>query len=137
MRNLQVYKPFGDLFTDLDSFMWGSKTSETWVPSVDVKEDKEGICIRAEIPGMKKEDVKIHVEGDVLTLSGEKKIEKKEEGENWYRSECSYGSFSRSFTLPKVVDVEHINAKMQDGVLEVKIAKKEAHHPKEIDIEVH
>jgi HSP20 family protein len=95
-----------------------------WSPSVDIFENKDHIVINAELPGMKPEDVEISVENNVLTLRGERKFEKKDEGDNFHRVERSYGSFTRSFTLPPTVTSENCNAEFENGVL--KITREEA-----------
>jgi HSP20 family protein len=90
---------------------------------VNVKENAEGIKIHAELPGIKKEDIQVDVSEGVLTLSGEKKTEKKEENERYHQAERSYGKFQRSFSIPKGVDVSQIDACFNDGVLELTVPK--------------
>jgi len=108
-----------------------------FVPALDVVEDDEALSIVAELPGLKKEDIKIKVRDGVLTLSGEKKFEDEQKKENYYRIERSYGTFARSFTLPTTVDSSAIEAKMKDGVLELRVPKKPEAQEKEVDIQVH
>jgi HSP20 family protein len=107
-----------------------------WIPAVDVEETNEDYVIRAEMPGLKKEDVKLSLAENVLTLSGEKKSEMKSENKRYHRLERAYGSFQRSFSLPEPIKADKINASFKDGVLEVKIPKREEVKPKEIDIHV-
>ena len=111
-------------------------TEGVWSPSVDVSEDKDNVIIKAEMPGMKKEDVKISVQDDVLTLKGEKKQEKEEKDKNYHRIERSYGSFCRSFQLPTSVKTDKIKASYKDGVLNVTLPKTEEVKPKEIPINI-
>ena len=108
----------------------------TFYPAVDIKEGDKEIALKAELPGMKKEDVHIDVNDGAITLRGERKFEKEDKKENYHRIERSYGSFHRSFTLPSTVDVENIKAKYKDGVLEVTLPKTEEAKPKSIPIEV-
>lgn len=108
-----------------------------FAPRVDITEDDKNIFVHAELPGLKKEEVKLSLNEDrMLTLSGEKKKEELKEGQGWVRNEISYGSFSRSFILPDNTDIDSVNAKFDNGVLEVTIGKKEPEKPKEINVEI-
>jgi HSP20 family protein len=107
-----------------------------WVPSVDVSETEGEYQIKAEIPDVKKEDVKVTVENGVLTIQGERRQEKEEKGKKYHRVECSYGSFVRSFTLPDLVDEEKVKAEFKDGVLNLKLPKSEKAKPKAIEVKV-
>lgn len=105
-----------------------------WAPAVDVCEDADNFYVSAELPGMKKEDIDLEVENNVLTIKGERKFEKKEEGESFHFVERSYGSFYRSFTLPKNVSGDDIKAEYKDGMLKVTLPKIEEVKPKKIEI---
>lgn len=95
----------------------------TFNPRIDISEDEKNIYVEAEIPGTKKEDLKIVIQDNILTLKGEKKkIEEKKE-KNFYRSERAYGAFSRSFTLPVEVDPDKVEARFEDGILKVQMEK--------------
>ena len=107
-----------------------------WVPSVDVSETDGEYQIKAEIPDVKKEDVKVTVEDGVLTIQGERKQEKEEKGKKYHRVERSYGSFVRSFTLPDLVDEEKVKAEFKDGVLNLQLPKSEKAKPKAIEVTV-
>jgi HSP20 family protein len=107
-----------------------------WSPSCDIYETESEIVVKAEIPGVKKEDVKLSLQDNVLTLSGERKFEEETKKENYVRVERGYGSFTRSFTLPTYVDAKKISAEFKDGLLEVKLPKSEAAKPKEVEIKV-
>lgn len=107
-----------------------------WSPSCDIYETKNEIVVKAEIPGVKKEDIKLSLQENVLTLTGERKFEEETKKENYVRVERGYGSFTRSFTLPSYVDVKKIGAEFKDGLLEVKLPKSEETKPKEIEIKV-
>lgn len=107
-----------------------------WIPAVDVKEEKEAYLIKAELPEMKKEDVKITIRDGVLTLAGERVLEKEEEGTTYHRVERRYGSFLRSFRLPENIVEEKIDATFLDGVLTVRVPKngKPLVNVREIDV---
>jgi HSP20 family protein len=109
--------------------------SGTWVPPVDVAETQDRILVRAEVPGMKQEDIQIEFENGLLTIRGERRIEKSE-AMTWHRVERVYGNFSRSFTLPRTVDPEKITASYRDGILEIEVPKREEAKPKQIRIAV-
>jgi HSP20 family protein len=105
-----------------------------WNPQVDIFENKDQIVLEAELPGLKPEDVEISIENNVLTLHGERKFEKKNEGDNFHRVERSYGSFTRSFTLPPTVNSEDATAEFENGILRLTLAKREEAKPRRIEI---
>ena len=107
-----------------------------WAPSVDISETDGEYQIKAEIPDVKKEDVKVTLEDGVLTIQGERKHEKEEKGKKYHRIERSYGSFVRSFTLPDLVDEEKVKAEFKDGVLNLQLPKSEKAKPKAIEVKV-
>jgi HSP20 family protein len=107
-----------------------------WSPSVDIFETKDHLVLEAELAGLKPEDVEISIENNTLTLHGERKFEKKDEGDNFHRVERSYGTFTRSFTLPPTVSTENANAEFADGVLRLSLAKREEAKPRRIEIKV-
>jgi HSP20 family protein len=107
-----------------------------WRPATDVIETDKEIVFKAELPGVKKEEVSVELEGDTLTIKGERKEEKEEKGKKMHRVERVYGSFMRSFTLPDNVDSKSIRAEMKDGVLEVHLPKTAAPETKPTKIEV-
>lgn len=109
-------------------------TRGSWNPQVDIFENKDQIVLEAELPGMKSEDVEISIENNVLTLRGERRFEKKDEGDNFHRVERSYGSFTRSFTLPPTVTSENCSAEFENGVLRVTLAKREEAKARKIEI---
>jgi HSP20 family protein len=122
----------------LDEFEKGfTVESGGFNPRTDISEDSKGIYVNAELPGVKKENVKIKVnEEKMLTISGEKIRKEKKEGEAGVRNECCYGEFSRSFLMPETADTDKIEANMQNGMLELKIPKKEPEKPKEKEIKI-
>ena len=111
-------------------------TEGVWSPTVDISEDKENVIIKSEMPGMSKDDVKISIQDNVLTLKGEKKQEKEEKDKNYHRIERNYGSFCRSFQLPTSVKSDKVKASYKDGVLSVTLPKTEEVKPKEIPISI-
>lgn len=111
-------------------------TRGAWVPAVDIYEKNECLVIKAELPGIRKEDVTVEVEDNTLTLKGEKKFESDVKEESYHRVERSYGSFQRSFTLPATVDQAKVKAVFKDGILEITLPKVEEAKPKQIKVEV-
>ena len=107
-----------------------------WAPSVDVSETEGEYQIKAEIPDVKKEDVKVTLEDGVLTIQGERKQEKEMKGKRYHRVERSYGRFVRSFTLPDVIDEEKVKAEFKDGILNLALPKSEKAKPKAIEVKV-
>ncbi|HEY3332375.1 MAG TPA: Hsp20/alpha crystallin family protein [Capsulimonadaceae bacterium] len=103
-----------------------------WAPAVDVSEDTNEIVLRAEVPGVKQDDLDIELTGDTLTIKGEKKFEDEERKGNYVRVERSYGSFQRSFNLAVPVQADKINATFKDGVLTVHLPKSEATKPRKV-----
>jgi HSP20 family protein len=108
--------------------------SNAWVPAVDIKETAGSLILTAELPGLKKEDVQLSIENHVLTLSGERRFEKDVEEENYHRVERTYGSFTRSFTLPDNVRTEEVDASFEHGVLTIQLPKTEEAKPRKIAI---
>jgi HSP20 family protein len=109
---------------------------QSWTPSIDVIESEDAVKLKAELAGMKPEDIKIEVQDNVLTLSGERRFEEEVKEDKYYRIERRYGSFSRSIALPQDVDETKIEANYEGGVLEVVAPKREQVKPKKIEIGV-
>ncbi len=120
----------GDVLAD-ESFF-----GRDWTPAVDVVENNDTYIIKAEIPGMNKDDVKITLENNVLTIRGEKKNESEKKENNYHRVERSYGMFERSFTVPGSIKTNDIDAQYKDGVLTLTLPKAEEAKPKQIDVKV-
>jgi len=142
---LRVWEPFrhaAPFYADFDR--WAEEAAKTltqtaegtWHPKVDVSENENAYVLKAELPGVNKEDIKIDINNNALTLKGEKKFEEKTEKENHVRVERSYGSFSRTFALSDKVDTENVKASYKDGVLEITLPKKEEAKPREVKVEV-
>lgn len=148
MNTLTRWNPF----RELDSFqnrlntlfsrpLWrgnGDETLETaeWTPLVDVSEDEKEYLIKAELPEVKKEDVKVTVENGALHLSGERKLEKEEKTKKYHRVERSYGAFERSFLLPGGAKADQITADYKDGILKVHLPKGESAKPKAMEVKI-
>lgn len=149
MSSLIRWEPFRDLtslrermdrlFDEFTGRGWTAEeglTTGVWNPAVDVYETKDSLVLKADLPDVTKDDVGISVEGNLLTLHGERKKEKEVKEKDYYRMERSYGAFSRSFTLPSSVNSEKIEAAFSGGVLTVTLPKKEESKPKQIQVKV-
>ena len=107
----------------------------SWLPAVDVYEtDDHALVVSAELPGVDREDVSVALENGVLTIAGERKIDTEIDRDRWYRSERAYGTFRRSFTVPRTVDAGAVTAEHKDGTLRVRLALKEEAKPQRITI---
>lgn len=109
-------------------------TLRRWMPAMDLVESGDHFVLRADLPGMSEEDIKIEFEDGTLTVSGERKAEHEEREEGYYRVERAFGTFSRSLTLPKGIDADGVSAEFDRGVLEVRIPKPEESKPRRIEI---
>jgi HSP20 family protein len=144
---LTVWPTFGRLFSlrdELDrlfespSSEWtrGSQLLSVWNPAVDLYEDKDNVTVKAELPGMKKEDIEVSLHDGALSISGERKSEEKFEDAETYRSERFVGRFHRTVTLPSEVKGDQVKAQYKDGVLTVTLPKAEEAKPKQIEINI-
>jgi len=113
-----------------------SLTTTNFIPAVDVYEDEKRIVLKLEVPGIPEKDLDVTVENNTLVVKGERKFEKEEKEENFHRIERRYGSFSRAFTLPTIVETENIDAKYENGVLRLELKKKPEAQPKQIKVNV-
>ena len=111
-------------------------TLTRWAPSVDIMEDDKEWLVKADLPEVNKEDVKVTVENGVLTITGERKFEKEEKDQKYHRIERAYGNFFRSFTLPDAADGAKANAEFKDGVIKVHLPKCEKARPKAVEVKV-
>jgi HSP20 family protein len=107
-----------------------------WMPSVDIAEEEDQYVVKVELPGVNKEDVKIVLESNILTVRGEKKAEKESRNKNYHRMERTYGSFQRSFTLPTTVTNDDIDATYKDGILSITLPKADEAKPKQIEVKI-
>jgi HSP20 family protein len=114
----------------------GSGPEGDWSPIVDITEDDSGYLIKAELPGVKKNDIHVTFENGLLTLRGERKFEREEKNRKYHRIEREYGAFTRTFELPENVDASKLTAAYEDGLLTVTVAKSEAAKPKRIEVRV-
>ena len=108
-----------------------------WSPLVDVSENERDFVIKAELPDVKKEDVKVLIENGILRISGERQMEKEEKGKKYHRIERAYGSFERSFTLPENSKPEAMTAEYKDGMLTLTVPKTKEAAPKAIEVKIH
>ncbi len=146
MADLIRWNPMDDLFDIQDNInrVFGNYLSARgpqargigWMPPVDITESENEYNIKADIPGMKKEDIKISLEDNTLSISGERKEEKEEKGTNFVKKEKSFGSFMRTFALPHSVDAKGIKASYKEGVLNITVPKSEESKPREIKIDI-
>jgi HSP20 family protein len=113
-----------------------SLTTSQFAPPVDVYEDEHNVVLKVEVPGIDEKDIDVRVENNVLTVLGERKVEKEEKEENFRRVERQYGSFTRTFTLPSTVDAERIQADYDKGILKIVLPKKAEAKPKSIKVNV-
>jgi len=146
VRDLMRWDPFKEISTLreeidrlFDSF-FGRQTSMAtegfWVPAIDVEETDSDYIVKAELPGLKKDDIKIAVTEDTLTISGERKMEKEEKGKTYHRIEMNYGKFERTIRFPSEVNPEKAKASYKDGILTVTIPKSEKTKAKELEITI-
>ena len=142
--NLITWSPFRELDDFFDRYTremarWRPGVSDEgmqWRPSADIVETDNEYVIKADLPEVKKDDIDVRVENGVLTLSGERRVEKSTEGEKEHRRETFYGRFARSFSLPEDVDADKITAECRDGVLKVHLPKSDAKKPRSIEVNV-
>ena len=134
LRNLQ--EEVNRLFSSNLSRTFGDEgiARGAWNPSVDIYENKDQIVLEAELPGMNREDFDVTIENNVITVRGERRFEKKDESDSYHRVERSYGSFTRSFTLPQTVSAEGAMAEYKNGVLRVTLPKREEVKARRIDV---
>jgi len=135
---LSVWDPFADLNRiqrEFEKSYFGPRARPAdFAPPVDVYEDADSLFLRAELSGVKREDIDVSIDSNVLTLKGERKLEREEEGRRYHRVERTYGSFVRQFQLPSNIDPGSIDANFSDGVLTIRLHKKEELKPRKIDV---
>ena len=151
MNALSKWDPFKDWnpVRELDEFQnrlstffggpaWRSKEGNfgSWAPAVDIIEDDKEFLVKADLPEVKREDLHINVENGMLTIHGERKFEREDKKKRYHRTERSFGSFTRSFSLPDGSDSTKIRAEFKDGLLQVHIPKSETARPKQIEVKV-
>jgi len=147
MRTLGTFRELEHLSDRLNRFLTGQRPSNArgqeetmaladWAPAVDVIETDGEFQIRAELPGVEKDGVKLSVEDRILMITGRREQEKEEKGKRYHKVERAYGSFARSFTLPDTVDDQKLTAEFKNGVLTVRLPKSEKARPKSIEVTV-
>ena len=143
MAMMTRWEPFRDLARIQDEMArlfedrrFAAGESVGWTPACDIYEDEEGVTLKFELAGVAPKDVDVRFENGVLTLRGERKLEKEEQRDNYHRIERSYGTFTRSFTLPGTLDAEKIRAESKDGVLTIALPKRAEAKPRSIQVKV-
>ena len=126
MREMLRWDPFRDVET--------VARPGTWVPAFEVKETGDAFIFKADVPGLKEEDLEVSLTGNRLSVSGKRDDERKDENERYFAYERNYGSFTRTFTLPDGVDAEHVGAELKDGVLTLTLPKRPEVQPKRIQL---
>jgi len=124
------------LFQDSVSRLFSEPSNRPWSPAVDIFETEHDLVLKADVPEIEMKDIDVQVENGNLTLKGERKFEKEQNGKGYHRIERGYGSFVRAFTLPDSVDVDKVKAEYKSGVLTVTLSKKEVAKPKTIRVEI-
>lgn len=141
------YSPFRDLrnmqeqMNRLLDLAWSRESGEemregAWQPPVDIFEDENGVVIKAELPGIDQKDIEVRIEGNTLTIRGERKHGDEVRKESYHRIERYYGTFQRSFSLPQTINQENVKASCEKGVLTITLPKREDTKPKQINVEV-
>lgn len=143
--NVMRYKPMIDfdeigsglrVFQDTVNRLLSEPTNRPWTPAVDIFETENELVLKADLPGVDMKNIDIQLENGTLALRGDRKYENESKEGGFHRVERSYGSFARYFTLPETVDPEHVNADYKNGVLTVKLPKKEIAKPRQIKVQV-
>lgn len=130
----QLYREMDRAFT-LPERAGDEAATSDWLPAVDIKEEENAFVIHADVPGVEPKDIEVHMEDGVLSIRGERKFDSEEEKAGYKRVERVRGSFFRRFTLPDTADAENISARVEKGVLEVRIPKQERVRPRRINVE--
>lgn len=133
---IDPFQGFQQLQDTMNRFFSEPADHRPWVPAVDIRETENDLVLKADIPGMKFEDIDVRLENGTLTLRGERKFEAKKDEGGWHRVERSYGTFERVFTLPDTVNPEGVTADYKDGTLTVTLPKKEIAKPRQVKIQV-
>ncbi|MBS1856311.1 MAG: Hsp20/alpha crystallin family protein [Acidobacteria bacterium] len=127
-------RQFEDAFS---RFFSEPQSNRPWAPAVDIYETDNELVLKADLPDVELKDLDVRVENQTLTITGERKFERKENAKGYHRVERSYGNFARSFSVPNTFDTEKIGASFKNGVLTVTLPKKEAAKPRQIKVEIH
>jgi HSP20 family protein len=125
-----------DPFRQMAPFLTGEEQPVRFTPDFEVKETKDGFVFKADVPGIKEKDIEISMTGNRLTISGEREADDEVNADIYYARECSYGGFTRAFTLPEGIDDKHIRAELNQGVLMLLLPKKPEQQPRRIEVKV-
>lgn len=147
MARMTVWNPIREmsrLSSEMNHLMddlWGGRETReslrgAWIPPADIQESSEELNITLELPGMTKDDVEVTVDNGVLSIRGERTFEEAKEGETYHRVERAYGEFERAFQMPRSVDAGKVQARFDNGVLSITLAKREESKPKQIQVDV-
>jgi HSP20 family protein len=131
MRELLAFDPFSGMAA-LPSLL--RQREAVWMPDFEVKETPEAYVFKADLPGVREQDLDISVVRNRIVVTGKREAEERQEGETFYAYERSFGSFTRAFTLPEGVDAEEVRAELKDGVLALTLPKRPEHQPKKIEV---
>ena len=139
--HVRPWNPFEDMDVQFGKLLNEWPTARTtngtnWIPAIDVEETEDAYILTADLPGMKKEDISISVQDDVVTIRGERWREDKEDKENYHRVERQVGTFERSFTVHEGFDGEKVDAHYENGVLKITLPKREERRPRQVDVRV-
>ena len=139
-RNRRPFEGLATLFNDFDSWFYNdffdTETEKTWIPAIDIEEKDGNYLLKADLPGLKKDDIHLELKGDYLNLRGERHAEHEDKEKNYHRIERTYGSFQRSFKVPEGLTEKDIKAKYKDGTLELTIPVPKEEKPKAIKVKV-
>lgn len=135
MREMMQWDPFREI-APMFPRMSRAFTAREWMPAFEVRENKDSYVFKADLPGIKKEDLEVSLTGNRLTITGKREHEKETKDDTFYTYEREYGSFTRAFTLPEGIDTEHVKTELKDGVLTMVVPKKPEAQAKKIPIAV-
>jgi HSP20 family protein len=130
----RLQKQMNEMFRGMPEMEMSNVATSQWMPLVDIKEEADKFIIKADIPGVKPEEIEVTMEHGALTIRGKRKEEKREDREGYHRVERSHGTFYRRFTMPDTADAEHIKASSRDGVLEIEVPKRAASKARRIEV---
>jgi HSP20 family protein len=130
----RLQKQMNEMFRGMPEMEMSNVATSQWMPLVDIKEEADKFIIKADIPGVKPEEIEVTMEHGALTIRGKREEEKREDREGYHRVEHSHGTFYRRFTMPDTADAEHIKASSRDGVLEIEVPKRAASKARRIEV---
>jgi len=137
MDPFRAWDPFGMIRDIMGTDVFGGlvqPTAELFAPDIEVKETKDAYVLSADVPGVSEQDLEVNITGNRLTVGGKREMEEREENDRWFVYERAYGNFSRSFVLPEGADLEHIQAQLREGVLQIRVPKKAEVQPRRVQV---